>query len=162
MRSITEVRSGMKRAESCPQHVGLWRHSWISRLPARVGSARVLGVMTALLARPLRAVVKTAAGRFMIDFWMSPRTAWRRYRVRRTWPTRDELEQMTQPDFEAHMHALGIWEVPEGGADISAGAGGVFGAVSVDEGEPLPRDPVGPGVRGGRNREGPETRAPSA
>jgi len=64
--------------------------------------------MTSPLARPFRSVVRTSAGRFIIDFWTSPRGAWRRYRVRRTWPTSDQLDRMSALDFEAEMRAAGM------------------------------------------------------
>jgi hypothetical protein len=45
---------------------------------------RVVGSMTGRLSRPLRSLVSSSAGRFVLDFWTSPRTAWPRYRRRRS------------------------------------------------------------------------------
>lgn len=59
--------------------------------------------MTALL----RALARHRAGRFLIDFWFDPWNACRRYTQKRTWPTREQFDRMSNDEFGAYLASIG-------------------------------------------------------
>ena len=46
--------------------------------------------------------------RFLIDFYTAPRTALRRYSMKRTWPTRKDFDAMTNNEFAAYLRKIGM------------------------------------------------------
>lgn len=118
--------------------------------------------MTHMIARSVRTFARSSSGRFVIDFWYSPRAAWPRYRRRRSWPSREELDAMSVDEFEGEMQKLGI----AGNAAASvegrdAGEGRLLAQLSIGAGDPVTSDPGGPGHGGGGDREGSGSRASS-
>ena len=56
--------------------------------------------------RLLRLATRKPSWRFVLDFWLAPRTALRRYRRRRTWPNANELDRMSPEQFERYMRTV--------------------------------------------------------
>jgi hypothetical protein len=135
--------------------------SGLQGLASDIALERGWALMTSPLARPLQSIVRTSAGRFILDFWTSPRTAWRRFRVRRTWPARDELEQMGDEQFEMHMRAVGMTDDAREGAKASADPADLLASIPIGPEEPVSGDAVGIGIRRAGDRRRPKSKASS-
>ena len=61
----------------------------------------------------LVALARHRFGRFLIDVWFGPRTAWRRLTMKRTWPTPDEFARMSDAEFGAYLRKIGMREASE-------------------------------------------------